>query len=121
MARGDLRSGLMLWGENRSVAPGLVRKMLNGLADSLATVDTVLVWDVDGQPLSCVCRSLIERDGEPLYVSVPFIYTVAKARRHGLALALLKYIKAEADTLGVDMKATTQTPNGVALKRALDA
>lgn len=117
---GDLKDGLMLWGSNRLVSPALTRRMLSRMVDEVATEETVLVYDVDGIPLSVICRELVEKDGEPRFVAVHFVYTVAKARRKNLATMLLQYVCSEANALEIPIRETAMTPNGRALKRAFD-
>lgn len=127
--RGDLVQGMLPWGRRfnedgeevwpRRVSPTLARRMVNALADSLATPETVIVWDVDGQPLSCLCREMVSREGAPHFVAVHFTYTVGPARGHGLALSLLRYAKAEADATGVPMRPTHMTEAGAGLMRKL--
>lgn len=118
--RGDLVSGMLPWGASRRVSPALARRMINALADSLATPETVIVWDLDGQPLSCLCRELVRRDGDPRFVAVHFAYTVAAARGQGLALALMRYTEAEAGAMGVPMRPTHMTEAGAGLMRKLN-
>lgn len=117
--RGDLVDGMLPWGNSRRLSPTLARRMFSASVDGLATTDTVLVWDVDGQPLACICRELVSREGRPAFVAVHFTYTVGAARGRGLALSLLRYVKTEADSTGVPLRPTCMTQAGAGLHRKL--
>lgn len=117
--RGDLVHGMLAWGSAKRLSPTLARRMMHALVDDLATPETVIVWDVDGQPLSCLCRELVTRDDSPRFVALHFVYTVAPARGHGLALALARYAGAEAKGTGVELRPTHMTRAGAGLLEKL--
>lgn len=119
--RGDLVDGMLPWGrDRRRVSPAIARIMLNAVADRLATPKTVIVWDVDGEPLSCLCREVLEpRPGRVPLVAVHFAYTLAAARGRGLASSLLRFVAAEADQLGAELKPTHMTEAGAGLWRSV--
>jgi GNAT superfamily N-acetyltransferase len=119
--RGDLVDGMLPWGrDRRRISPVIARVMLNAVADKLATPETVIVWDVDGEPLSCLCRDVLEsRPGRVPLVAVHFVYTLAAARGRGLASSLLRFAMAEADRLGAELRPTHMTEAGAGLWRSV--
>ena len=115
----ELQHGAFPWGAQRSVSPGLVRRMHASLVAETATSENVLAYVVDApngpEALAWCCRELVRRDGRPGFVALHFVYTVRGARSRGLALALLRYVRAEADTVGVPIRPTHSNPAGRAL------
>lgn len=120
--RGDLVDGMLPWGraDRRRVSPFVARLMMNTVTTALATSKTVIVWDVDGEPLSCLCRDVLEpRPGRVPLVAVHFAYTLAAARGRGLASSLLRFAAAEAQQIGAEVKPTHMTEAGAGLWRSV--
>lgn len=116
----DIVNGMFRWGAGRVITVASARLMHTSFVDANATTSTSLVWAVDGEPLSWVCRDLLEVNNTPLCL-VHFTYTVAAARKQGLASALLRYVNREASTLGAPVKHTHLNGPGRGLLRKLQA
>jgi GNAT superfamily N-acetyltransferase len=123
----DLRHGMLAWGEGRKLAPAMARRMHSCLVDGLTSPSTCLVYavppvddDAGSQPLAWLCRELVERGGEPHFVALHFVYTIAKARSRGLASELLRFANGEALALEVPLRPTHENAAGAALLRKLN-
>ena len=119
----DLAGGMFAWGSGRRVSSAMARRMHGALVDATATTSTSLVWAVDGgEPLSWCCRELLPPAGDkPALCLMHFCYTVKAARSKGLASALVRYVRAEADTIDVRVVEThLNGPGRGLLKKARD-
>lgn len=105
------------WGEDRFVTQKTLNNMFRRHMDDYSTRENVLVCGVpvDGEveALGWICRSTgYERNR---CCVVHFVYVLESARREGLGSALLRYVRQEARTAGLDCVPGCMTGDGVSL------
>jgi GNAT superfamily N-acetyltransferase len=99
------------WGARggRYVSHGMAKEMFRRYIDEHATVERVLVGAVGGVPCGWVSRA---RNG---VCTVSFVYVYKNGRRAGLGATLLRYVRREAKTAGLEVVPACMNPAGASL------
>jgi GNAT superfamily N-acetyltransferase len=104
------------WGQGRYVAQATMVEMFRRHVDEHATVDGVLVGAVGGEALGWIARSVRRPGGiGKAGCIVHFVYVLGPGRRAGLGAMLLRYVRQEARTEGVEVHPGCMTSAGIGL------
>lgn len=108
------------WGRKRYIGQSTAAEMLRLYIDAHATTGDVLVAAVDddegSEAVAWASRSLTkDSSGALLSCIVHYVYVLDRARRQGLGARLLRYIRQEARTAGVDAVPGAMNSPGVCL------
>ncbi len=98
------------WGSDRYVSQGTLKAMFSRHIDEHATTSSVLVGAQAGEALGWIART-----ATPAFCIVHFVYVLEQGRRAGLGAALLRYVRQEARTKGVDVHPGCMTAAGLGL------
>jgi GNAT superfamily N-acetyltransferase len=107
------------WGRQRYIGQSTASEMFRLLVEKHATTEQVLVAAVPtsqgSEAMGWICRDLTDAPDSPTMCVVHFVYVLRDARRAGLASALLRYVRREASTLGVEATPGAMTGAGLGL------
>lgn len=97
------------WGGERFISHGMAKEMFRRYIDEHATTERVLVGAVGGEACGWVSRAA---NG---VCTVNFVYVLKEGRRAGLGSTLLRYVRREARTAGLEVVPASMNAAGIRL------